>query len=130
MKIFFVIALLVLGTSNAISSTIPWSEEDYSRYSQKENVSDVLLDLASGSGFSVSISEKVDGIVNGTFENYTYEQVYNALAKMFGLISYFDGSILWVYRIDEIDSTTIVLKSLSVHALKEKLSELGLYDPN
>jgi type III secretion protein C len=120
--------LLFLWGGPVTAAPIPWSEENFSHFSDREDLRIVLRDLARDSGFVISVSDRVEGEVNGSFEANSYAQSFDVLARMFSLTTYFDGSVLWVSTIDEIESVTIQLKSISVQSFKKKLENIGILD--
>lgn len=129
MKLFITLTLLgsiIVGNVNA--GSIPWSKESWTHYSDGEDIRSILKDIAVGSGFNISISEQVVGEVNGGFDETSYENAFNTLVRMFGLTSFYDGSILWISKIEEVESATIKLENISVDQFKRKLSELGILD--
>lgn len=126
---FGTVALSLWLFSSAVASAqIPWSNEKYTHYLDQEDLRVVLRELAIGSGFAISVSDNVVGNVNGVFENTTYLETFLALSKMYGLISYYDGAVLWVSTLDEVKTATISLSELSIKEFEIKLNSLGVLD--
>ena len=123
-------AVIIICSQSVLAASVPWSQSSYSHFSKNEDLRDVLRDLAIGSGLSISISEQVKGEVNGTFKDLNYEDSFDVLSRMFGLTSYFDGSVLWIYMLEEVESATIKLNSISVDKFERKLNELDVLDPD
>ncbi|WP_461833093.1 type III secretion system outer membrane ring subunit SctC [Desulfothermus sp.] len=130
-KIFLIgiIFLVFLCYLNARATKIPFfKKQKYFFTYKEENIKQVLRDFCSLYGIPVVISEKVKGQVNGVFKGIYPKNFFEDIAKSFGLMWYFDGSVLYVYSSEEIESCLIRLRFKSIDRLKNTLKSLKIYD--
>jgi type III secretion system outer membrane ring protein len=66
--------------------------------------------------------------ISGQFDLTDPKEALKDFSRDMGLIWYFDGQAIYVYRQDELASSLIRLEQLSVDALVRALREAGLYD--
>ena len=121
------IACLLWGTS-AQAARIKWADKTYSHLSQEENLVDLLRDFCSSQGISVVLSEKVSGTISGRFYDYSPDDFLKHIASAYGLVWYFDGSVLYIYRSDEMQSRMINMEYVPISRLRGILHRLDLVD--
>jgi len=123
-----IIIFVFLGT-NIFASTIPFHKKHKFSFVYKgEDIQHVLRDFCSLYGIPVVISEKVKGQVNGVFKGIYPKNFFEDIAKSYGLMWFFDGSVLYVYSSEEIESCLIRLRFKSIDGLKNTLKTLNIYD--
>jgi len=110
------------------SASVNWSRTPYTLYSNQENLGDVITGLASSEGIPVEISDSIDDVISGNFENMTRGAIFEQLVSAYGLSWYFDGHRLYVDRLENTRSATIRLNSIGVEAFKRHLMSLGVFD--
>lgn len=82
---------------------IAWNKARFSYEASGRQISEVLRDFGAAQDLPVVISEGVEGIVTGRFNN-TPTEFLNAIGKSFGLVWYHDGSTLYIYQASEVKS--------------------------
>jgi type III secretion protein C len=95
---------------------------------ENEQLADTLRDFCSAQGINAVLSPKVTGSVNGRFDRFSPGQFFTQMTTAYGLIWYFDGNILYIYRSDEVVSRIIKLASLSIEKLQKALDRLDITD--
>lgn len=90
-------------------------------------LTDLLRDFAGAQGLSLVVAEGVTGTVNSSF-NLTPEAFLDTIGKAFGLIWYFDGSGLFIYPSNQMQSRLFKLKGTTESQLEERLAAFRLSD--
>ncbi|MGF1527897.1 MAG: hypothetical protein ACFCBW_14065 [Candidatus Competibacterales bacterium] len=112
----------------AQAETLKWPETPYSYYSQQEPLRDTLAALAASQGIPIIISDQVTAIANANYHSMPPGEIFTQLVGAYNLTWYFDGKVLHVYTLDEIDSATIRLNCISLATFEQELKNLGVYD--
>lgn len=124
-KLLFALGIL-FNASQASSSTIPWSEGVYGRHSTGEDLRTVISDLAIESQFVVTVSDKVQGEVNGVFKDIDRSIFFDTLVKTHQLSYFYDGAMLWVSTYDDIETQIIRFKHISYSQFEMQVRKLGI----
>lgn len=113
----------------ATTAELSWSPTVYSHYSNQEPLRDVLESLASSQSLPVVVSDNVQDVISVSFTEMLAGDIFERLISAYKLTWYFDGNAIYVYRIDEVQSSVIKLKSISPIQFQESLTRLGIFDP-
>jgi type III secretion protein C len=120
---------LVLGAAPATAATPRWPREPYTYMTVDQDLTQVLREFAANLGLTIQISPQVQGMVRGRLPSVPPLEFLEILARTYGLIWYYDGIILYIYALDEVQSRIIKLDSASMAALSAALAELDIEDP-
>ena len=90
-----------------------------------QDVRDFVADLFSEAGLRAKVSSQVDGRVQGVFRGPP-EEIWGTISRAYGLVAYWDGSVVRVYSNDEIASRSIPAE-LSRNVVSEA-QRLGMLD--
>jgi type III secretion protein C len=89
-------ALMLLATP--LRATEPdWPDDPYTIDIVEQDLIEVLRDFAGTLGISVRISEAVTGTVRGRLPSLPPREFLDLLARIYGLVWYYDGATLYVY---------------------------------
>jgi type III secretion protein C len=122
-------ALLFLFLATAsMAAPINWPSGTYSHFSQGESLAGMLRNFCASQGINVIISEKVTGTQSGRFINVPPGILLNQIAIAYGLIWYYDGTSLYIYRSDESASKMIDLDGVPIERFRSILDRLGITD--
>jgi type III secretion protein C len=113
---------------NAQAAELQWPASPYSYFSNQEPLSHVLESFSSSQGIPVVVSKKIQDVVSISFVELEPTTIFQRLMDAYNLTWYYDGHVLHVYRLDEMQTKTIKLKSLSVASFKKSLRELDILD--
>jgi len=126
-----IIALaLVIGLVSpkvVMSATIPWGDKTFMVAAQGKPLTELLRELAARHGIAISVSDDIEGAVNGTFD-LRPQALLELLASNFGFVWYFDGTLLDITPASEITSQIISLEETSVSTARRVLRQLGIVD--
>lgn len=124
-SIFVLFSLFILNTQAA---ELQWPTKSYSHFSNQEHLRNVLESLSSSQGIPVVVSKKIQDVISINFAKLKPAVIFQRLVDAYNLTWYYDGHVLYVYRLDEMETKTIKLKSLSVASFKKSLKELDILD--
>lgn len=119
---------LVLGVGPAQAAELHWSANPYSHYSDQEPIGEVLKSLLAAQGIPLVVSDQVQDRVSARFEHKPPEQAFADLMQTYNLTWYYDGHVLYVYRLDEIRTASLRLQFISVADFRAALARLGILD--
>lgn len=112
-------------TANA--APIPWREQAISIVAREQPLRDFLQDLFSTQGLSVSVSNSVKGSVNGNLSGNP-QKVFNDVTRAYGLIAYYDKSVVYVYSASEATTRVIPVAPGLITNVVHTMSQLEIYD--
>lgn len=109
------------------AAPIPWSTQVVSYNAERRPVSQVLRDVLATQPFPVVIATDLRGEVTGQF-NEPAQQVVSKLAAAYGVVWFFDGTVLYLSHISDLRSELIELGSLEPARVNDLLAGLGLLE--
>lgn len=129
-KLVFLLILLLsfFIASSVLCAEIPWPNTRFSRISQNEDLRELLKDFCASMGIRAVIDQDITGRVNGKFSEYRAGKFFRQIKRGYGLISYFDGRVLFIYPAEKSQSKLIDIKTETVDILVSSLKALDLYD--
>ena len=113
------------GRAGAASN---FGTQPYAYFGDREPTANVLRNFSSNYSLPVVISEGVDGVVSGRIGPLAPVEFLDHIAQLNGLIWYFDGNTLYVYKSNEIEKQIINLQFLEAEELRTTLMEIGIWD--
>lgn len=121
------IGLVLLGMSAFVQAvpSLTWKGEPWFLYSRGVPIKDVLKDLGANYHIPVVVSESIKDVFVGEITGQAPSQVLNRLERLFNLISYYDGEVLYVYKAKEVTSSVVTPQYLQPAAVKEYLEKSG-----
>jgi type III secretion protein C len=126
-KVFVVTLLCSTLSGVALAADIVWKHERVNLIYQEKSLHDLLRELFAGSGRPAVISEKIKATITGRF-NSPVEDFFNSLCSVFGLLTYYDGAVLYIYSSAEATSRVLALKHVSPTQLRDSLRDLDALD--
>ena len=128
LRLIFIFSL-VLISSWAVANKMPWvGKEKYSLLSNNDSLKNVLTNFANNYDSPVFISEKITGNVNGHYSDVPPKEFLQKISDVHGINWYYDGSVLYFYRNDEIENKLIQLDHIKPSTLRYNLHSLGIWD--
>ncbi len=121
-------ALAVLFAASAVQAApMPNAARKVSITAREQPIAAFLQNLLAGVDVPTALSPQLTGTVNGTFSGPA-ERVLGDVARVYNLVTYFDGAVLHVVPASQIGSHTYaVSRTMSERALREAF-DLGLTD--
>jgi type III secretion protein C len=123
--IFILFSLFMMNTQAA---ELRWPTTSYSHFSHQEALRDVLESFSSSQSIPIVVSNKIQDVISISFKELEPAVIFQRLVDAYNLTWYYDGHVLYVYRLNEMKTKTIKLKTLSVASFKKSLQELDILD--
>jgi type III secretion protein C len=117
----------LFASSTLSASEIHWRTSNFTYVAQDKSLKEFIHDFAADQGVSVVIAPDVDGTINGKF-NLTPQSMLDLLAMSYGVMWYYDGSVLYVSSASDVSSEVIPLGAIGAGQFQEALNRLGIYD--
>jgi len=110
------------------AAPVPWNAQTVAYSAERRPVSQVLKDVLANQSFPVVIAADVRGDVTGQF-NEPAERILAKLASAYGVVWFFDGTVLYVSSVADLRTEFIELGALSPSRVPGVLETLGLREP-
>jgi len=123
--LFVCCTLIWLGAARA--APIPFADRDAQLTAREQPIALFLQDLFGLVDVPVSVSPNLKGAVNGSF-NGPAERVYRGIARSFGLVEYYDGSVLHIYAGSELGTRTLPVPAAVAERVLRSAQELRMPD--
>lgn len=108
---------------------IPWRKQQLDLAANNEPLNSVLARLLTLNGIAGTMSPPVaTAKVNGRLQG-TPEMVFRELVDTYGLTWYYNGSLLYVYSLAEVESRMLQVNPADVARVERTLREMRLLDP-
>lgn len=121
------VAAGVFAASPAHAEAVAWQGSRFEYVADHKDLKDVLRDFGASQHVATWISPHVDGTVSGRFDAAP-QRFLDQMAGSFGILWYFDGSVLLIYGANEARSATFGLTHASTDDLRRALSRLQIED--
>lgn len=123
----FGISLLLMSTcSTAKVSTLPgWVGEPWYLHTRGVQVSQVLHDLGANYHIPVIVSDSVRDVFIGEINGEEPFQILQRFERLFSLVSYYNGEVLYVNKAHEVDSHVVTFQYLQPKTVKNYLTSSG-----
>ncbi len=128
-----VLAMLAVAFSlsvpapSASAADLPLKKSRVNLTYQERPLRDVLRELFAAQGVPAVISERIAGNVTGRF-NMAADEYFENLSSVFGLMSFYDGAVVYVYASGEASSKVINLRGVDSERFRQVLREIGAVD--
>ncbi|CAE6832258.1 type III secretion system outer membrane ring subunit SctC [Paraburkholderia nemoris] len=124
-----------LVAAGALASPLPahaervaWQGTRFEYVADHKDLKDVLRDFGASQHVMTWISPHVEGTVSGRF-NAAPQRFLDQMAESFGVLWYYDGSVLRIYGANEARSATLGLSNAGTEDLRRALARLEIDDP-
>ncbi len=123
-----IFVLLLLMSQACQAAPMAWSDRKYSHFSNQEPLAEMLQTLAATQDTPIIVSPKVDDVVSMHYKEELPESIFKDLIKTYGLIWFFDGETLFVYKESEAQRGSVSLEKMSPKAFTSALKRLNVLD--
>ncbi|SKA75130.1 protein of unknown function [Thiothrix eikelboomii] len=128
MLVRILIVCLLLLTKAAWAAPLTWSQQAYSHFSDQEPLVDLLQTLASTQKVPVVLSPQIKDVVSLHYKQQLPEVIFDNLVKTYGLIWFFDGETLYVYKENEAQRGSVSLEKMTPQAFTTAMKRLNVLD--
>lgn len=121
--------LMIIFSAHGFSRIVPpWKGPPFFLLTRGTPVSDVLRDLGANYGIPVLTSKAVNDLFIGTLRDKQPDEILAYLSRLFGLIWYYNGQTLYIYKTNEMKSDLLMPSWQTGIALAAQLQASGLLD--
>ncbi|CAI1011306.1 EscC/YscC/HrcC family type III secretion system outer membrane ring protein [Serratia quinivorans] len=118
--------VLLLCSGHWVSAqATPWKGDKFFMRSRGTPLKGLLRDLGANYGVPVVVSEQVSDTFSGEIGEDPPEQTLQRLARLFHLVTWYDGEVLYVYKAQEITSAVVTPQYLQPDTLRQWLKRNG-----
>jgi type II secretory pathway component GspD/PulD (secretin) len=122
----FAAALAFAGP--AVAADPAWPPGSYKYLVIDQDIKGVLIEFGRNVGLPVDVSDQVKGRLRGQLATTTAREFLYSLCESYGLVWYFDGSVLHVNAKTEVRTEMVKIGRLPPGEAAEKLQALGVSD--
>lgn len=124
--LIFVAALTSAGV--AFAANLSWPPGPYKYLVIDQDIKGVLTEFGRNIGLPVDVSDQVKGRLRGQLATTTAGEFLRSLCESYGLVWYFDGTVLHVNAKTEMRTELVNIGRLPPGEAAEKLNALGVSD--
>jgi type III secretion protein C len=118
---------LLILSPYAMAAAIPFDDRTVTLTAREEPIASFLQGLFGQMDIPVVVSSGVKGAVNGNFSGRAAE-VFSRISRSFGLVSYYDGTVVHVYAASELTTRTLNVPASQTARVVRDVQELRLTD--
>ncbi len=126
--ILFLLPSVMYLPSITDAAPLPWNDKPYSHYSDQEPLSEMMKTLAANQGTPITLSPKVNDVVSMHYKNRSSRDIFEDLVKTYGLIWYYDGESVFVYKEEEARRGSVSMENMTPSEFSEALKRLEVLD--
>jgi type III secretion protein C len=119
---------MMLLCSVCSAADAPNFDQKISIIAREQPIESFLRELFGQLSVPVIIDESVTGTVNGSFDDQSARQIFNDIAKSFGLIKYYDGAVLTIDTSKNITTRILPVSNSISKRIIRAASDLELTD--
>ena len=109
-------------------SSVQWQGEPFVLYSRGTPLKSVIEDVGKNYGIPIDVSNQVTDTFSGQINGKTPKQILTMLAQQYGLVWYYDGDLLHVYKARQVTNEIVSLSSLSNDQAIRYIAKANLFD--
>jgi len=122
-------AAILIGLPQVAGALDPkWPPGPYKYVVIEQDLKDALVEFGRNINVPVKVSDEVKGKLRGDLVSGTAEEFFKRLVSSYGLVWYFDGSVLHVNAASELRTEVIDLGRILPTDVVSKLTKLGIAD--
>lgn len=109
---------------------LPWKAKEYYHFSKDQDLKELIRNFCSMQGIDVVLSDQISDVVNGKFSNISAKQFWKDITSAYGLVWFYDGGILYVYKSNEIISQVLQMSQAEMYTLAKVILQLNFVSSN
>jgi type III secretion protein C len=121
------LCLLLAYSPVSYAYNLMWDNK-YTHFAKEEPLKDMLLALAAEQNTPIIVSDQIQDSVSVYYRDKSTSEIINDLKKTYNLMTFFDGSTLYVYKKDEIKHASVTLEKNPITSLEYELIEKKVLD--
>ncbi|WP_274425129.1 type III secretion protein [Chelativorans sp. YIM 93263] len=125
----FVLAACVCVSAPVLAAEPEWPSGTYKYITIEQPVENALREFGRNVGMPVQVSEQVRGTLNHGMPRGTAQEFLEWICDRYGLVWYYDGTILHVAAEGEVRTEMVKLAAEDMQDVRLRLDGLGVSDP-
>ncbi|WP_457671013.1 type III secretion system outer membrane ring subunit SctC [Thiolapillus sp.] len=130
---FFAIAKLAAGLLLLVSLSVqagdpPNFDKSVNLVAREQPLASFLGDLFGQIGMPTIVDAQVEGKVNGNFTGVAVRQVFNDIARSFGLVMFYDGAVVFIYTGKDVSRRILAVPDHITRRVMKNATDLRLID--
>ncbi|MDR2200929.1 MAG: hypothetical protein LBN94_02360, partial [Puniceicoccales bacterium] len=109
---------------------IPWKTAEYYHFAKNQDLKELIRNFCIMQSMDVVISDTVNDTVNGKFSNITPYQFWKDIISAYGLVWFFDGSMMYVYKSSEVKASVYQMNRDEMRTLVRVIKQLKFLSSN
>jgi type III secretion protein C len=109
---------------------LPWRTAEYYHFAKNQELKELVRSFCTMQSMDAVVSDTVEDVVNGKFSNVTPYQFWKDIVNAYGLVWFFDGSMMYVYKSSEVKSTVFKMNRDEMRTLVKVIAQLGWLSSN
>jgi type III secretion protein C len=109
---------------------ILWKTSEYYHFAKNQELKEMVRNFCASQSMDVIISEAVNDIVNGKFNDVSPRQFWKDIVKAYGLVWFYDGSMMYVYKSSEVTSAVYQMSRDEMRTLVKVITQLRWLSSN
>jgi len=122
-------AASLLRPTSSHAAEPSWPDRALTLEAQDQPLSEFLRDLLRSAGVRAQPSDGLSGRISGRFDD-SPEQIFADIVKAYDLVTYYDGSVMHVANVNEIQSKSIPARANDIERIARKLPTRRPDDPH
>ena len=126
--LLFALLLANAQAGQATAAELPDSDLDYTYSGSEVQLVEILTRFAENIGVAIDITKKVSARVDTPIGVASRADFLDALALRYRFVWYFDGGVIHVASISEVETATIKMNNWFAHEMEQELRVAGLWE--
>ncbi|MDR1590699.1 MAG: hypothetical protein LBR92_01750 [Puniceicoccales bacterium] len=109
---------------------LPWKTSGYYHFAKDQDLKELIRNFCAMQSMDVIVSDNISDVVNGKFSDVTPCQFWKDIVNAYGLVWFFDGSMMYAYKSSEVTSTVYQMNRDEMRTLVKVITQLGWLSSN
>ncbi|MDR2812685.1 MAG: hypothetical protein LBB05_02800 [Puniceicoccales bacterium] len=109
---------------------LPLKTSGYYHFAKDQDLKELIRNFFSMQSMDVIVSDNIGDMVNGKFSDVTPRQFWKDIVNAYGLVWFFDGSMMYAYKSNEVTSTVYQMSRDEMRTLVKVITQLGWLSSN
>ncbi len=125
-KLVLVSLVLTISTVSSAQSLV-WNNV-YTHFAKEEPLKDMLMAMAAEQETPIVVSKQIKDTVSVYYRDQTTKKILSDLVSTYNLMTFFDGSTLYIYKKDEISHSSMTMLKNPIMELEYELIKRKILD--
>jgi type III secretion protein C len=112
------------------ADNLPWKTTGYYHFAKNQDLKELVNNFCAAQSMNVVVSDVISDIANGKFSDITPCQFWKDIVNAYGLVWFFDGSMMYVYKSSEVTSNVYQMNRDEMRTLVKVIAQLGWLSSN